>query len=266
MSSFRHRAALNVLVLDELAVLGVDAFITTRQGGVSAAPYDSLNVGLHVGDVDDHVIENRQRVADALSTSLDQMVFADQIHGARIATVSQEEAGRGARFIENALSATDGLITQEAHLPLALLVADCCPIILVEPQRHLLAVIHAGWRGTAAGITRSAVSEIEMLGGSSELIRVVIGPSIDPTRYEVGDEVVAGLTHDLDSSLIDFVDTSSPRAHVDLALANRAQLLASGVADEAITLVPHHTDDERFFSDRTARPCGRFGLFAQFIA
>jgi len=59
MSSFQHRAALNVLVLDELAVLGVDAFITTRHGGVSAAPYDSLNVGLHVGDVDDHVIENR---------------------------------------------------------------------------------------------------------------------------------------------------------------------------------------------------------------
>ncbi len=146
-----------MLAWPSLDALGVDAFVTTRHGGVSAGPYGTLNLGLHVGDTPADVVVNRRRVAAALGTDLGDFVFCQQAHGRRVAVVSGAERGRGALAVDDAIASTDALVTTDPGTVLAILVADCVPIILIDPQAQVLACVHAGWRGTVAGVTGAAL-------------------------------------------------------------------------------------------------------------
>ncbi len=257
------RAGLEVLELPELGALGVDAFVTTRHGGVSAPPYDTLNLGLHVGDENAAVIENRRRLAAAAHRSLDELVFMDQVHGARVAIATADDAGRGAYVVDHALSATDAVVTTSDQIALVVLVADCSPILLVDPVARVLGLAHAGWRGTAAGIGPATVEIMEGLGAERSRIHVLIGPTVDAERYEVGDEVVDSLRRAGGSDVDPAIRSEGSRAHVDIAEANARLLASCGVPSSSITVTGTRTDDTRLFSDRTARPCGRFGLIAQ---
>ena len=145
--SSQIRGQLRVHCATELARFGVDAIITDRQGGVSAGNYESLNLALHVGDEEDDVRENRCRVAAALGVNEDHLVFADQVHGDQIA-----DARTGAP-VEQA----DGLFSSRSDLALAIMVADCVPVLLVDEHSPGFAVVHAGWRGLRGDVLKNAV-------------------------------------------------------------------------------------------------------------
>ncbi len=265
MAEQARRSGLEVLALTELAPLGVEAFVSTRAGGVSKGPYASLNLALHVGDEIDDVLVNRARFAEAAGCEPSDLVFMDQIHGARVASVGEDERGRGAFEADHALSATDALVTTTPELRIVVLVADCAPVVLVDPDHRVLGVAHAGWRGVAADVLGATVRAMEALGAQASSLRCVIGPTISAGRYEVGDEVIDAVGRQL-GSIEGCVDGTSERPHLDVAAAARRSLLLAGVPEDAVIVTAERSDDEPFFSARRARPSGRFGLVAHLVA
>jgi polyphenol oxidase len=278
----RRQGSLDVLAWPSLDALDVDAFVTTRHGGVSAGPYSTLNLGLHVGDNPADVLVNRRRVAAAAGADLGDFVFCGQAHGRRVAIVSGADRGRGAFRLDDAVASTDAVVTTDPGTVLAILVADCVPIILADPQAGVLACVHAGWRGTVAGVTGAALHAMQGLGARPGRIRAAIGPAVAADRYQVGPEVAAAAERFFggDTSGIMRPDGSG-RWLFDLPAANRRVIRESGVPDSQIAgsglstasrtaarpgmTGPGMTSPgpELFFSDRAARPCGRFAAVAR---
>lgn len=154
--------------------VGPAAFaFTTRQGGVSQAPYDSLNLGGHVGDRPDAVAENRRRVAAAAGVRA--LVVATQVHGRDVVEVTGPFAGE--------VPEADALVTTVPGLALAVLVADCTPVLLAAPEQGVVGVAHAGRRGMADGVVPALVGAMRDLGARDLVGR--LGPSICPRCYEV---------------------------------------------------------------------------------
>ncbi len=245
---------------------GASVALTTRRGGVSAPPYDTLNLGLHVGDRTDDVISNRARAAAAFGVPLHSMVFARQVHGTAASWVDAEDCGRGTTSEDDAVADTDILMTSSPGVTLAVLVADCVPIALVDPAAHVLAAVHAGWRGTAGAAVSAALGAMAERGGRPERVLAYLGPAVDPRRYQVTDPVhqaLAAAVHP--APLAPDVARPDGPGHwlVDLVAANRQQLLEGGVTPEHVSHSGLTTADATLFSDRAARPCGRFGLLAR---
>ncbi|MGC8511119.1 MAG: peptidoglycan editing factor PgeF [Acidimicrobiales bacterium] len=243
-----RRGPLDVLVVDDARALGVDAFVTTRSGGVSVGPYDSLNLGGHVGDDPARVRENRRRVAGAAGVAEDDLVIVDQVHGREVVEV--------VRARDAASAHADALVTSSSDLALAILVADCVPVLLVDPDCGRLAVAHAGWRGLVAGVLESALGHFER----PEDVHALIGPAISGDRYQVGPEVAAHFDDVPDARRPDGGD----RWLLDLTRVAEHRLREAGVDGEHVRACAERTDDDAlFFSDRAARPCGRFALVAR---
>lgn len=150
---------------------------TTREGGVSAAPYDSLNLGVHVGDDPAAVAENRRRVAEVVGAG--DLVVADQVHGTDVVEVVRPWPG--------APPQADALVTRVPRLALGVLVADCTPVLLAAPAEGVVGVAHAGRKGMAAGVVHALVGAMRDLGARTLVGR--IGPSICPRCYEVPAEL-----------------------------------------------------------------------------
>lgn len=248
--------------------LGVDVAVTTRRGGGSRAPYDSLNLGLHVGDDPETVVGNRARAAAAFGVTLQDLVFARQVHGATATFVRSEDRGRGTLSEDDAVPETDVLVTASPGVTLAILVADCVPLALVDPEAGVLAAVHAGWRGTAAGAVGHAIGAMEERGADGRRILAFLGPCVHPDRYQVSDEVRQALSEVVRPATLDAaVARPDHPGHwlVDLAAANRQQLLARGIQRHHILDCGTTTADAAFFSDRAQRPCGRFALLARLV-
>ncbi|HEY1650473.1 MAG TPA: polyphenol oxidase family protein [Acidimicrobiales bacterium] len=259
-------AELPLLRWVDAAHTGADVAVTTRHGGVSPAPYDSLNLGLHVGDDVANVVTNRRLAAGAFGTELSRLVFARQVHGAGVAVVSGDDAGRGTSGEDDAVADTDVLVTTAPGVTLMIMVADCVPLALVDPVAGVLATVHAGWRGTAAGAVGAALDAMVERGARRARIRAAIGPAVAPEHYQVTDEVSRALHEAVGPVPLDpAVARPDGPGHwlVDLVAANRQQLRLGDVPAEHIYDCGVTTADERFYSDRAARPCGRFALLAQ---
>jgi polyphenol oxidase len=237
--------------------------VTTRAGGDSVGPYASLNLGLHVGDDPDAVIENRRRAAAVLGTDLDGLVFAQQVHGSRASVVGLGERGRGARDQSDALGDTDALVTTDPGTILVTLVADCVPVVLFDPHARVLACAHAGWRGTLSGVLEEAIAVMRSLGASADRIVAGIGPAVSKERYQVGEEVFDAARSVLgpDASTLAPPDDSG-RWLLDLPGVVHCLLGRAGVEPASCLVAPFVTGDH-FYSDRAARPCGRFALLAR---
>jgi hypothetical protein len=258
--------AIPLLRWDDASALGVDVAVTTRRGGRSAAPYDTLNLGLHVGDDPAVVVENRARAAARFGVALDDLVFARQTHGATPTVVGAADRGRGTRSEDDALLDTDILVTTSPRVTLAILVADCLPLALVDPGAGVLAAVHAGWRGTAAGAVSSALRSMQELGADVGRVHAYLGPAVSPERYQVAEEVRQALARAVDpATLHEAVAQPDGPGHwlVDLVAANRQQLVACGVRDAHVVDCGFTTADAACFSDRAQRPCGRFALLAR---
>jgi hypothetical protein len=258
--------AVRFLDWPESVALGAAVAVTTRHGGVSGGPHGSLNLALHVGDDPERVIVNRERAARAFGVELDDVVFAQQVHGARAAVVGSPERGRGSRRIDDAIPSADILVTTALDTTLAILVADCVPMALLDPEARVLAVVHAGWRGTAAQASTRALGAMGALGARPERVIAFIGPGAHPAHYQIDAEVHRALADAVaPHSLPPEVARPDGPGHwkVDLMAANRQQLELAGVTHGHILDCGVTTADDDYFSDRAARPCGRFALLAR---
>jgi YfiH family protein len=244
--------------------LGATAVITSRDGGVSAPPYDTFNLGLHVGDQPEAVLSNRAALAQALRRSPGDFVFAEQAHGPNVTVAGEMDRGRGAFTQDDAVVSTDALVTSTPGLVLSVLVADCVPLVLVDPVRHLLAVVHAGWRGTVTGVTRTAVQQLRRLGTDPADLVACIGPAIEPRRYEVGADVAEAATAAFGAQAPEVITPDGGGGwRFDLWQANTLQLLREGVLRPNVHRATLDTGvPGPFFSHRGGAPTGRFGLFA----
>ena len=248
---------------------------------MSAGSYATLNLSFAVGDEAANVRENRRRAAAALGADLADFVFAAQVHGSRAEVVSAAERGRGTLAVGDAAGPADALVTATPGTVLAILVADCVPIVLYDPAAHVLACVHAGWRGTVARTAQAALAAMCSLGTRPPDVIAGIGPSAAVASYQVGEEVAAaardafgekaaGAAQD-DSgqqaqALLCPAPTGGPGQWLfDLPAANRHILRAAGVPDGQIHVAatPTGPDPGLFFSHRAERPCGRFALAAR---
>jgi YfiH family protein len=252
-SSDGERWELPLLVSSRLeppALPGFAHAFTTRLGGVSAPPFDALNLGGKWGDAPDSVAENRRRLRLAVGGRL---MVARQVHGPAIARV---RAGDSAEVV--ARLEADGLCSDVPGVVLGMFVADCIPALLADPRTGAFAAVHAGWRGTVAGVLPAAVRALAAeFGARPGELRIALGPAIGPCCFEVGDEVVAAFGALFPDARARGVVLPAPRgapekSHVDLKAANRLLLERAGVAPEAIDAGPEctHCDRARFFSFR----------------
>lgn len=260
----RQRAGLRVLAWPALDGLGAEAIVTTRDGGVSTGAYATLNLSFSVGDRPANVVENRRRAAAAVGAGLGDLVFATQVHGAAVHVVTSADRGRGAATPGDTVAAADALVTSDPGPVLAVLVADCVPIVLYDPRARVLGCVHAGWRGTVARAAGAALAAMETRGARPGNVLACLGPAIGPDRYQVGAEV-AGAAREAFGQR-QFLRPDGTGAWLfDLWAANRFLLREAGVADRNIHVagVPTGPVPGLFFSDRTARPCGRFAALAR---
>ena len=221
---------------------------TTRQGGVSQAPYDSLNLGLSTGDRSENVLENRRRALALIGGELERVALLHQVHSARVVVA---EAGLRDRQ-------GDGLLTGESGIPLAVSGADCYPVLVEDPRQGCVGAAHAGWRGVAAGIGGALVEAFrDCFGSRAEDLRVAIGPGISGRNYQVGDDVVARLSRaglPLDSCCTpeDQVSGREWKWRLDLVAALAWQLERAGVDPGRVWAAGRCTYGEpaEFFSHR----------------
>jgi YfiH family protein len=248
--------------------VGAAVAVSTRHGGTSVGPYASLNLGLHVDDDPSCVTTNRRLVCADFGVDPSSTVFAQQIHGAGIARVAGDHGGRGFSSQEDALPDADVLVTTEPGVTLFILVADCVPLTLIDPVARILAVVHAGWRGTAAQVAPHAVSTMVELGGDPARMVAYIGPAVPQAGYQVDDVVHDALRNSVaPPRLAPGAAQPDGVGHwlIDLPAINRSQLQLAGLLPEHITVSAATTADEDYFSDRLERPCGRFAMMAHLL-
>src|SRR5689334_5144204 len=268
----RPAGGLRLLTWPALDASGVTAAVTARDGGVSGGPYATLNLSLSVGDEPSLVLENRRRLAAALGVSLDDFVFARQVHGAGVRVVTAADRGSGACSLDDAIGDVDALVTATPGVTLAILTADCLPVVLHDPVAGVLACVHAGWRGTVAGVTAAAVTALKDLGSHPSDVIAGLGPAIAGDRYQVGPDVHEAVTAAFGPAAAAFlqpdrrpgaVPKGQDRWLLDLSQANRHALREAGVPGDRIHASTIPTGTGVFFSDRAARPCGRLALVAK---
>jgi polyphenol oxidase len=227
---------------------GVRAAFTLRSGGVSAPPFDALNLGTHVGDEEQAVAENRRRLRTHLRLP-EEPSWMEQVHGTDVLDLDalSQTAANGAATADAALTRRTGRIC-------TVQVADCLPVLLAARDGSVVAAAHAGWRGLAAGVLEATVQRL--LVDPGQLIAWV-GPGIGPAHFEVGEDVRrAFLAHDAAAAGA-FTDNPRGRWHCDLAVLARARLAALGVAAVFGGAWCTYADPSRFFSYRRDGRCGR---------
>lgn len=225
---------------------------TSRRGGVSRAPYDSLNLAFQTGDKSTNIIKNRKRLCQTLNLSLTSLTTAQQIHSNSVAIVTEDEVGCGAFDYQTALSKTDALITNLFRVPLVLFCADCLPIAIVDPKKRAVGIIHAGWKGGLEGIAVEAILSLKRTYGSKESdLLAFMGPSIGQCCYEIGKRIAQEFQDKFPSSLSQI----NGRWHLDLKRINYEQLISSGIPAENIywTIACTSCQDALFFSHRRAK-------------
>ncbi|MHC4913969.1 MAG: polyphenol oxidase family protein [Planctomycetota bacterium] len=179
---------------EAVAALGARACFSTRAGGYSSGEYASLNLGLHVGDDEIAVLNNRLDYWASLGIDPDTAVGARQVHGVRIMAVTAADRGKGAASWSRALAATDGLVTVERDVPVFALAADCHLVALAAPEGRGVAVLHAGWRGLLGGIVGKGVGLLAgLVWKKPEDLAAFVGPGLGEERFEVREDFVAEL-------------------------------------------------------------------------
>jgi len=240
MSTPSAEAQVQVLrpaIFGEIAPIA--AGVSTRHGGVSDPPYDTLNLGVHGDDDVAYVEENRRRFCTALGVEPNQLVTAGQVHGSTVRVV--DAPGH--------VPSCDGLVTTTPNLLLAIATADCAPVLLAEPERGVVAACHAGWRGVVQGIARRTVETMLEKGAKVDATRAYVGPCLSLDAFEVGPDVAA----EFDEEVVHRRDEWS-RPHVDLKETVQRQLQDAGLSPGAIEVSDRCTlrETDDFFSHRAS--------------
>lgn len=244
-----------------LCALGVPHGFTRRDPRLPGDGATSWTVGK------DAALHNRRIWWTRLGMPLSKTAFPHQIHGDRVALVTAAEAGRGAETPESALRETDALITCEPGVPVAVQCADCVPILVYAPDIPAVAAIHAGWRGTVRGIVERVLTVLlDQLGQRPERLQVVLGPSIGPCCYEVGEDVLEAWLKTAPGDPAGALVRNGRAVHFDLWSANSYVFEKAGVPRDHIEVsrVCTRCRSSEWFSYRADGP--RAGAQAAVIA
>ena len=252
----------------------VHAAVTLRDGGVSGAPWATLNLGAHVGDAPAAVAENRRRVRAALKLSAEPL-WLNQVHGTTVLDAdAADAAGTAPTGGTSGLPTTpvpvaaDAAVTREADRVLAVLVADCMPVLFADRAGEVVAAAHAGWRGLAGGVLEATVAAMAV---EPSQLRAWLGPAIGPLHFEVGDEVRAAFVAHDGAAALGFArnprHAQAPlpgrgRWLCDLELLARQRLAALGVGQVTSSGTCTYSDSARCYSFRRD---GRTGRMAALI-
>lgn len=245
--------------------------IFSRQGGLSAAPYASLNTGLSVGDDRPTVYANRRLLSEALGRPEWPIATSWIVHGDVVIEVGAEwKLDHDELYDPGFRRRGDALMTREPGVFLLISFADCLPVLYFDPVQRVSAIAHAGWRGTTLGIAGQTVRALaERFSSRPADLLVGLAPAIGPCCYEVGPDVLEAFEQTpglLELTVFEpHVNGRSDRWSLDLKETNRKQLLAAGVAPEHIEVMPFCTAcrTDLFFSHR--REQGKTGRFAVLV-
>jgi YfiH family protein len=218
---------------------------TTRAGGASAPPFDTFNLGDHVGDDPAAVAANRARLAAAIGLADDHVVWMNQVHGVNVELVD------GPR--DTAFDATDALVTATAGLALAVVTADCVPVLLADARAGVVGAAHAGRVGAADGVLLRTLEAMVTAGARVADVSVLLGPSVSGPNYEVPEEMAADVEERLPGSR---TTTARGTPALDLRAGLARQLTEAGVG--SVEIDPRCTvEDRALFSHRRDAPTGR---------
>lgn len=246
----------------------ITAGFAGRNGGVSPAPYRSLNLGLHVGDDPAAVVENRQRLALAAGVPLPSWIYGEQVHDCQVQLVSAHHAGRGTLSREDAFPAKDAFVTNERGIVLAALFADCVPLYFLDPEHSAAGLAHGGWRGTVLGIASRTVQAMSrQFGTRPQAVRAAIGPSIGACCYEVEEGLISRIGTELGMEGEPYFNPGPEQGKFMLNLQeiNRKLMIEAGILPQHIEMSKLCTgcNPNRFFSHRMEQ--GRTGRMAAWI-
>jgi YfiH family protein len=222
----------------------------SRQGGVSSGIYGSLNCSLGSRDEVESVRQNRARVAETLGVEPHGLLSLCQVHSAK-AVIAEKPWDAGGT------PEADAVVTRTPGLAIAVLTADCAPVLFCDPEARIIGAAHAGWRGALSGIIDAAVASMEELGAKRERIAAAVGPCISQRAYEVGaDYVERFLAEEPASTAFFMTDESSGEPHFDLAGYVAERVARAGVGTIADLGLCTYCDETRFFSYRRSQHHG----------
>lgn len=253
---FHHAGGVRYLTFEQFSGAGVTHAVFTRQGGVSAAPYDSLNVGSTVGDEMPSVRQNLQRSFAALGLTPESMFDSWLVHGRDVQVAHAPRPADWARPPK-----ADIIVTDRPEVTLFMRYADCVPLLLFDPQRRALALAHAGWRGTVARVGAAAVAALaQHYGSRSQDLMAAVGPCISVAKYPVGPEVVAEVQTAFGAPAAALLPSYGEATHFDLQAANQLVLQEAGVRQiELAGLCTASAMDDWFSHRGSGGRTGRFG-------
>jgi polyphenol oxidase len=223
----------------------VRAAFTCRSGGVSAPPFDSLNLGARVGDEPEAVARNRDRMREALCLP-GEPAWLEQVHGVNVVRLDAEQTAQIPR--------ADAVVTREPGRVCVIQVADCMPVLFAAADGAAIGAAHAGWRGLAAGVLEATVGALESRPGD---LLAWMGPAIGPRHFEVGEEVRVAFTQQDAEAGSAFVRNARGRWQCDLYALVRRRLTALGIRSIHGGGWCTFADPARFFSYRRDPRCGR---------
>ena len=239
----------------EIFPKAVTQAVFTRQGGVSPRPWDSLNVGGSIGDDITHVRENRIRSFKVLGRAPDSIHDVWQVHSADVVYADMP------RLLDTPYQKADIMLTDNPQVTLFMRFADCTPILLYDPKKQAIGIIHSGWLGTVRGAARVAVQAMqERYATNPADILAAIGPAIGPDHYEIGQDVIEQAQDAFGAEANSLLEKHSESVHFNLWKANQILLKHAGVKqiETAGICTACHTDD--WFSHRAEKgKTGRFG-------
>lgn len=247
---------------------------TYRRGGVSKKPCESLNLATHIGDSLQDVLDNRSVVADYLSVSPDSITCGDQVHGLNAVRITEDLIGAGSMSSDTAIPDCDAIYTDIPNVPLFLFTADCVPVGIYDPVHHVVATVHAGWRGAIGHLPVITIEAMQRdFGTRFEDCYVYLGPSIGPESFEVNQELADTFTDEWkkitdanSDELVRYIvrdGASKATPHVDLWRFIEEDLLQRGVPKDQICIggTDSMTDENCFSYRREHGKTGRMALF-----
>lgn len=237
---------------------GVQYFCTWRVGGESPSPWDSLNLGTHVQDAPGAVESNRTRLRRSLPA---EPLWLEQVHGTQVYDADASGVSR-----LGGTPCADAAVTTESGRPLAIMTADCLPVVLADDAGRVLGVAHAGWRGLAAGVLENTLSTMRARCPDAGSWRAWLGPAIGQPAFEVGEEVREAFVGPDPAAAACFVRwPGSGRWHADLAGLARQRLARAGVARIELSGECTHARADRYFSYRREARTGRQATLAWLV-
>jgi len=236
---------LEILTADCLAPMRHGFF--TRRGGASSGIFAGLNCGLGSSDQAEIVQINRARVADAMAVSPEALITVHQVHSAEVAVIEGPAPGR---------ITADAMVTDRPGLALAVLTADCQPVLFSDAQAGVIGAAHAGWRGALDGVLEATLDAMEQLGANRRDINAAIGPTISQAAYEVGPEFLDNFMDEDPENHRFFANGNDGRYQFDLPAFGLHRLRSAEIGNAEWTRHCTYSDAERFYSYRRATHAG----------